>query len=154
MSELFLVSLLIVVLVPFVLRIPASRRLIRKAPAYIAVVMGFLAALFIPAWIALALFPNQPKERELVLFPMWPVSCGVAYLIARRLFSTKHKKASEGAVSKPLIVLGGVVIDPDNEATHFLFAGATGSGKTEGINTILKAVRTRRTRAVVADSGG
>ncbi len=52
------------------------------------------------------------------------------------------------------IVLGGEPIDPADEPKHFLFAGATGSGKTQGINQVLGAARARRAPAIVADAGG
>src|SRR4051812_40787933 len=160
---LLLVVGLVVGLVLFVLdRIPASSRWIRKASVYVAVVVAFLAAVFIPLWIGVILFPNGPNERLLIAFPMWAVSFGAAYLISRRLIAglisskdqTKDQQAEGDDGSQPPILLGEVAIYPHDEATHFLFAGATGSGKTQGINTILKTVRTRRTRAVIADSGG
>ena len=52
------------------------------------------------------------------------------------------------------LVLGGVPIEPNLEFQHFLFAGATGSGKTQGINLILAAARARGARAIVVDAGG
>ena len=52
------------------------------------------------------------------------------------------------------IHIGGEAIDPTTEAKHFLFSGATGSGKTQGINQVLRAIRARGARAIVADAGG
>lgn len=50
--------------------------------------------------------------------------------------------------------IGGIYIDPADEPKHFLFSGATGSGKTQGINKILKAARSRGARVMLADAGG
>jgi hypothetical protein len=52
------------------------------------------------------------------------------------------------------IHIGDATIDPNTEAKHFLFSGATGSGKTQGINQVLRAIRARGARAIVADAGG
>ena len=52
------------------------------------------------------------------------------------------------------ITLGEVAVPSSIEAQHLLFSGATGSGKTQGINRVLQAVRARQHRALVADAGG
>ena len=40
------------------------------------------------------------------------------------------------------------------EAQHILFSGTTGSGKTQAINKVLRTVRARGKRALIADAGG
>lgn len=65
------------------------------------------------------------------------------------------KSKGRTSVSSDLrIHIGHVIVDPQTEAQHFLFSGATGSGKTQGINQVLKVIRARRARAIVADAGG
>jgi hypothetical protein len=53
-----------------------------------------------------------------------------------------------------VIRLGDAVIPPEFESQHMLFAGTTGSGKTQAINRVLKAVRNRKKRAMIADASG
>ena len=53
------------------------------------------------------------------------------------------------------IQLGGVVVPVLLEAQHLLFAGTTGSGKTQSFYRVLDAVRARNNgRAIVADPAG
>lgn len=52
------------------------------------------------------------------------------------------------------ITIGGVPIPPQAETTHFMVAGATGSGKSLAINRIFSAVITRGQPAVCVDPGG
>jgi len=50
--------------------------------------------------------------------------------------------------------IGGVVIPRMLETQHFLISGATGAGKTQVINGILRSLRKRGHRAVIADPAG
>jgi len=52
------------------------------------------------------------------------------------------------------IKLGDVAIPQEIEAQHLMFSGTTGSGKTQAINKVLKVVRARGKRAMIADAGG
>jgi hypothetical protein len=62
---------------------------------------------------------------------------------------TQHNKA----VTFPLRI-GEVELRAADEPKHLLFAGSTGTGKTQGINQVLKVIRARKARAIVADAGG
>lgn len=65
--------------------------------------------------------------------------------------------AMYGDKARPLdvdIEIGGVVIPRMMEAQHFLFSGTTGAGKTQAINRVLRAVRERGQRAMIADPAG
>lgn len=50
--------------------------------------------------------------------------------------------------------IGGVPVPAQLEAQHFLFSGTTGTGKTQAINAVLRSVRKRGHRAIIADPGG
>ena len=52
------------------------------------------------------------------------------------------------------IEIGGVVVPRMLEAQHMLFSGTTGAGKTQAINRVLRAVRARNERALIADPAG
>lgn len=52
------------------------------------------------------------------------------------------------------IVIGGVSIPRSLEPQHFLLSGTTGAGKTQALNKILKVIRRRGKRAMIADAGG
>lgn len=52
------------------------------------------------------------------------------------------------------IEIAGVTIPKMLEAQHFLFTGTTGTGKTQAINSMLRTIRKRGHRAVIADPGG
>jgi type IV secretory pathway TraG/TraD family ATPase VirD4 len=82
---------------------------------------------------------------------------GVAVLRGSEVGEAQARRNDKGRASPSgdiRIDIGGVSIEPRTEAKHFLFSGATGSGKTQGINQILKVIRARRARAIVADAGG
>lgn len=64
------------------------------------------------------------------------------------MYGSKAKPADED------IEIGGVVIPRMLEAQHMLFSGTTGAGKTQAINRVLRAVRQRRQRALIADAAG
>jgi type IV secretory pathway TraG/TraD family ATPase VirD4 len=53
-----------------------------------------------------------------------------------------------------VITIGGVIIQRMLEAQHFLITGTTGAGKTQIINGLLRVVRRRGNRAVIADPAG
>lgn len=67
-----------------------------------------------------------------------------------RTANTKGNDNSAGAD----VNIGGVTIPRMLEAQHFLISGTTGSGKTQVINGMLRSIRKRRNRAVIADPGG
>jgi type IV secretory pathway TraG/TraD family ATPase VirD4 len=50
--------------------------------------------------------------------------------------------------------IGNVTIPVDVEPLHFLFAGGTGTGKSQAINSFLKTLRDRGDKVLVVDSGG
>lgn len=50
--------------------------------------------------------------------------------------------------------IAGVTIPRSAEATHLLFCGTTGAGKTQAYHGVLKTVREEKHKAVVADVGG
>lgn len=50
--------------------------------------------------------------------------------------------------------IGGVTIPRKLEAQHFLISGTTGAGKTQVINGMLRSIRKRGNRAVIADPAG
>lgn len=52
------------------------------------------------------------------------------------------------------IQIGGVEIPSQLEAQHILIAGTTGSGKTQVINGMLRTIRKRSQRALIADASG
>ena len=52
------------------------------------------------------------------------------------------------------IKIGGVAIPRDAEASHFLFAGGPGTGKSVAISAMLETVRKRKERAIVYDPTG
>lgn len=52
------------------------------------------------------------------------------------------------------VSIGGVPIPRMLEAQHFLISGTTGAGKTQVINGMLRSIRTRGNRAVIADPAG
>jgi len=50
--------------------------------------------------------------------------------------------------------IGGVIIPRMLEAQHFLISGTPGAGKTQVINGMLRSIRRRGNRAVIADPAG
>jgi len=52
------------------------------------------------------------------------------------------------------VSIGGVTIPRMLEAQHFLITGTTGAGKTQVINGMLRSIRKRGNRAVIADPAG
>ncbi len=62
----------------------------------------------------------------------------------------KEKKVSEAV----RISIGGVPLPGGIETTHILFAGATGTGKSQTMSPLAAAARARGDRAVVVDPGG
>lgn len=61
-----------------------------------------------------------------------------------------EKKGESGAD----VNIGGVTIPRKLEAQHFLISGTTGAGKTQVINGMLRSIRKRGNRAVIADPAG
>lgn len=58
------------------------------------------------------------------------------------------------AQSDAEVTIGGVTIPRMLEAQHFLITGTTGAGKTQVINGMLRSIRKRGNRAVIADPAG
>ena len=52
------------------------------------------------------------------------------------------------------IQIGGVTIPRSLEPQHILLSGTTGAGKTQALNKILRVIRRRGKRAMIADAGG
>jgi hypothetical protein len=52
------------------------------------------------------------------------------------------------------LTLGGLPLPASCEPLHFLISGRTGSGKTQAIAELLRGIRARRDRAIIADPGG
>lgn len=63
--------------------------------------------------------------------------------------STSRKDRDDADVN-----IGGVTIPRMLEAQHFLITGTTGAGKTQIINGMLRSIRRRGNRAVIADPAG
>jgi type IV secretory pathway TraG/TraD family ATPase VirD4 len=102
---------------------------------------------------------------------VWLIGLGVsssnknqkgAVLRGSQLFSSSQlmtgmygKKLVKKVLAEPSVIgFGDVIIPPEKEAQHLLFSGTTGSGKTQAINRVLKAVRYRKKRAMITDAGG
>lgn len=64
-----------------------------------------------------------------------------------------HEKSAKNA-DENSIKIGGVSIPKDAEASHFLFAGGPGTGKSVAISAMLETVRKRGERAIVYDPTG
>lgn len=63
------------------------------------------------------------------------------------------KRGMTAADEGLLIEFGGVPVPYGVEPQHFLIGGATGSGKTQAINAMLRVVRKRNQAAIIADPG-
>lgn len=66
----------------------------------------------------------------------------------------KYLYGNKKAQSDSLINLGGIDIPSGMETQHFLFSGTTGSGKTQAINRVLKTIKNRGQKAIIADPAG
>lgn len=64
---------------------------------------------------------------------------------------TRGEKNGESGAD---VNIGGVTIPRKLEAQHFLISGTTGAGKTQVINGMLRSIRKRGNRAVIADPAG
>ena len=106
--------------------------------------------------------------------PLWPLLClGLLLLmgsqhvrgrrhrdrlrrgakVATRRISARHRPASR-FTSRQRITLAGRTIPPGDEAKHFKFIGATGTGKSTAIREILAGALARGDRIVIADPDG
>lgn len=65
-----------------------------------------------------------------------------------------HSIGNGRKASRHAIEIAGVEVPRQLEAQHFLFTGTTGTGKTQAINSMLRTIRARGHRAVIADPGG
>lgn len=63
-------------------------------------------------------------------------------------------KAGSDSSASSAVKIGGVAIPRTLEAQHFLISGTTGAGKTQVINGILRSVRKRGEKAIIADPAG
>lgn len=92
----------------------------------------------------------------------------VLYFLFCGFFQNSQKKEDENFVrgtqigkAQPLkknkdqlIQIAGVPVSGEIEATHFLIAGATGTGKSQIINSMLATLRERGDKCLIVDSGG
>lgn len=69
-----------------------------------------------------------------------------------RVVDATHR--ARKAVDERAIQIGSVEIPKSLEAQHILIAGTTGAGKTQIINGMLRTIRKRGQRAVIADPAG
>lgn len=75
--------------------------------------------------------------------------------VQRPSHGRQEREATEDNKATYLPVrIAGVELNAADETKHFLFAGSTGTGKTQGINQVLNVIRARKARAIVADAGG
>lgn len=79
---------------------------------------------------------------------------GSTVVSATELMTALYGKDSKPTATPKYINLGGVEIPSEVEAQHLMFSGTTGSGKTQAINRVLKTIRHRGKRAMIADAGG
>lgn len=70
------------------------------------------------------------------------------------MLAQKMKASLDPAAAPMLIEFGGVPVPVAAEPQHFLISGATGAGKSQAINGMLRVVRKRRQAAIIADPGG
>ncbi len=68
-----------------------------------------------------------------------------------RVDATKRKISHE---TKHGIRIGDIDIPVQAEGQHILFAGSTGTGKSQGISCILSTIRARNSRAMIIDASG
>lgn len=64
------------------------------------------------------------------------------------------KRGANPDAEGSLIEFGGVPVPFGVEPQHFLIGGATGAGKSQAINGLLRVVRKRNQAAIIADPGG
>lgn len=113
-----------------------------------------------------------PFQSDRVLLSGYAINYGMAVLtwLHRSSTSDRAKKSAAGnvlrgsrvtaaasngrKVARDAIELAGVEVPRQLEAQHFLFTGTTGTGKTQAINSMLRTIRARGHRAVIADPGG
>lgn len=94
---------------------------------------------------------------------------GPHFLLGSKLGKTEKEETTRGSTLAPAaevtkkvraskaptqLSLGGVPIPVAAEPYHFLFSGATGTGKSVGIGALLEALRARGDTAILVDSGG
>lgn len=77
---------------------------------------------------------------------------GESVLRGSRVIESSGKR--RGRVRDGTLTIGGVAIPRELEAQHFLISGTTGTGKTQAINAMLRTIRQRGERAIIADPGG
>ena len=66
----------------------------------------------------------------------------------------KMRSQDKAGSDSSAVKIGGVAIPRTLEAQHFLISGTTGAGKTQVINGILRSVRKRGEKAIIADPAG
>lgn len=66
----------------------------------------------------------------------------------------ENEKNKELLPGESSLTLGGISLPRDLETHHFLIAGRTGSGKTLAISELLRGIRQRGDRVIIADPGG
>lgn len=74
---------------------------------------------------------------------------GTAVVDAATLNASTSKLRRDGDAAP--VTIGGVTIPSSLERQHFLISGTTGAGKTQVINGMLRSIRARGDRCVIAD---
>lgn len=110
--------------------------------------LAIFAVLLFIVWIKGRKNSANVAQGDRVLRGSTVVSSGE---LMHAMYGKDAKKLSE---TPQFINLGGVVIPYEIEAQHLMFSGTTGSGKTQAINRVLKTIRLRKKRAMIADAGG
>lgn len=143
-----------------------SRKQVPTAGYWVVFVVGLLGA----AW---ALF-GIVQQSDRTILQGWAVEAFTfGYLWLARIGLNQERRKAEAAAgtvirgarviepSRPAIRrdthaldIAGITIPAELEAQHFLFTGTTGTGKTQAINAMLRTIRERAQRAVIADPGG
>ena len=137
----------------------AARRLLLIAPAALGVyllntghpIFGMVVVLAACALSVFLLFAyiSGPSGVSAAL-----ASAGVGDDLVRRGSRVVDARLSGIKDAGTDITIGGVVVPGMLEAQHFLISGTTGAGKTQVINGMLRTIRKRRQRAVIADPAG
>jgi type IV secretory pathway TraG/TraD family ATPase VirD4 len=120
-----------------------------------------------------ALFIGAILARHVVGPYLWAILFIVYLCVAFRVWSYFAKRRTEDTVQRGTeivnrlnagtrkgkttdtdLTIGGVLIPAQLEAQHLLITGTTGAGKTQVINGLLRTIRARGQRAIIADPAG
>lgn len=115
------------------------------------------------AWLicfvfVVASFPLNIPDLFSIFFAAAMVAGGLAYSKTGGdesfVRGTQIAQAKPAKKNKEQLQIAGVPVAREIEATHFLIAGATGTGKSQIINSMLATLRERGDKVLVVDSGG